>query len=230
MNFLQLVQRLHSETGRQGIAPVTVLGQTGMNQRFVNWILTAYEDIQGLHESWLFRVTDFSFPTISTVQNYTPAGVSLSGLASWKFNSDYNCLSGIRLYSSIPDETDLQYLLWDDYKENYKFGSTRLTSGRPTVFSIKPDMSMDLWPIPDAVYTVNGEYVKQVTAQTLTNNTDIPVIPDQQLIIVWKALMYYGAFEGAPEVYAHGETQFNNALNKLEYNQLPKITYGPSLV
>ena len=89
---------------------------------------------------------------------------------------------------------------------------------------------MDLWPIPDAVYTVNGEYVKQVTAQTLTNNTDIPVIPDQQLIIVWKALMYYGAFEGAPEVYAHGETQFNNALNKLEYNQLPKITYGPSLL
>jgi len=228
MNFLQLVQRLHSETGRQGTAPAAVTGQTGMNQRLVNWILTAYEDIQGLHESWLFRRDDFSWPTIATVQNYTPAGVGIDDLAAWWFDPNHNNLSGIRLYSVVADEADLIYLPWNDYRTTYKFGSSRSQSCRSTIFSIKPNMSMDLWAIPDTIYTVNGEYVK--TIQIMEANDDIPILPDYHMIIVWKGLMYYGAFEGAPEVYAHGKEEYDRILPRLEMNQLPKITWGAPLV
>jgi len=202
-----------------------------MNARLVNWIGTAYEDIQRLHESWLFRVGEFSFSTIDGTQNYTPDGVSITDLAYWKYDPDPNNLSGIRLYSSESDEADLIYFPWDDFRATYKFGSARSQSGRPTIFSIKPDMSMDLWAIPDAVYTVNGEYIKTVDTLSTSDNTDTPVIPsDHHMIIVWKALMLYGSFEGAPEAYSHGEKEYKGALAKLKLNQLPRMVYGSPLV
>lgn len=229
MNFLQLLQRLHSEAGLQGTAPAIVTGQTGMNARLVNWIQTAYGNVQGLHETWLFRSADFSFPTIATVQNYTAVGVGLTDFANWKYDPDPNNLSGIRLYSSEADEQDLIFMPWDDFRATYKYGSARSDSARPTIFSIKPDMSMDLYAIPDAVYTVNGEYVKSI--DELSGNTDTPLFPsDYHMIIVWGALMLYAAYEGAPEVYAHGNKEYRDMLVKMSMNQLPKMMYGAPLV
>ena len=227
MTFLQLVQRAHVESGRQGDAPSAVTGQTGMNQRFVNWVLTAYEFIQGMHETWLFRQTEFDFPTVSGTRNYTPAALGYTAFGNWKINPDENNLSGIRIYSSVADEQHLEYLLWDDYKDVCKLGSTRTQSGRPTIVSVKPDMSLDLWPIPDGIYTVNGAYIKEL--QTMAANTDVPILPDYHMLIVWKALQYYGAFEEASAVYAHGENEFNLMLPKLEFSQLPKLSWGSPL-
>jgi len=229
MNFLQLVQRLHTETGRQGDAPDAVTGQTGMNARLVNWILQADQEVQTLHESWLFRVGEFSKPTVASTQNYAPADWSITDLAAWKFDPDINNLSGIRIYSSESDETDLVYLPWDDFRATYKFGSSRTQTGRPSIFSIKPDNSIDLWQIPNAVFTVNGEYIKQAVA--MTGDTDEPPYPsDYHMIVVAKAMMFYGAYEGADEIYSDGEGKYNTLLSRLEFNQLPKIQWGPSLV
>jgi hypothetical protein len=50
------------------------------------------------------------------------------------------------------------------------------------------------------------------------------------MVIVWKALMFYGAFEGAPEAYAHGEKEYRDAVAKLKLNQLPRTVYGSPLV
>lgn len=227
MTFLQLVQRAHVESGRQGGAPSAVTGQTGMNQRFVNWVLTAYDFIQGMHESWLFRQKDFSFPTVNAIQNYTPATLGYTDFGAWKINPDENQLSGIRIYSAVTDEQHLTYLPWDDYKITCKFGSSRTQSGRPTIVSVKPDMAIDLWPIPNAIYTVNGEYTKAL--QTMTADGNIPILPDYHMTIVWKALEYYGAYEGAGEVYAHGQNEFDALIPKLELNQLEKLMYGAPL-
>jgi len=227
MTFLQLVQRVHVESGRQGTAPTTVIGQTGMNARFVNWILSAYEHVQSLHESWLFRQKEFSFPTVNGVQNYTPATLLYTDFGAWRIDPDSNRFSGIKIYSAIADEQQMEYVQWDDYKTVYKMGSFRTQTGRPDIVTIKPDMSLDLWPIPNAVYTVSGEYIKSL--QTMTINASIPILPDHHMVIVWKALMYYGAFEGASEVYAHGQNEYELLVAKLEYNQLPRLHWGEPL-
>ena len=224
MTFLQLVQRLHSEAARQGSAPTTVISQSGFTQRLINWILTAYEDVQSEHESWHFRRSDFSWTTTASTQNYTSAEHLITDLAAWRIDTDHNNLSGVRLYSSVADEQDLIYFPWDDYRATYKYGSFRTQSGRPTIFSIKPDLSMDLWPIPDATYTVNGEYYMDM--QTMALDASVPILPDYHMIIVWKALMYYGAFEGAPDVYAHGQNEYQKLLSKLEINQLDRASWG----
>jgi len=228
MNYLSMVQRLHSEAARQGTTPATVVGATGFNARLVSWIQTAYEDVQSEHETWLFRRAEFSEVTVSGTSNYSASDWAITDLGAWKVNPNPEELSGVRLYSAVADEQDLEYIPWDYFRSTYKFGSFRSQSGRPTIFSIKPDMSMELWPIPDAVYTVNGEYYMDM--QTMALDADIPILPDYHMAIVWKALMYYGAFEGAPEVYTHGQEQYEKLLSKLEINQLDKITYGPPLI
>jgi hypothetical protein len=227
MNFLQLVQRFHSEAGRQGTAPATVTGQTGMALRMVNYIARAYEEVQESNRSWFFRRADFSFPTIAGLSNYTPAAVSLNDLSDWHYDPDYNRISGIRAYLTVTDETDLVYLAWDDFKATYRFGSSRAQTGKPIAFSIKPDMSMEFWPIPDAVYTVNGEYIK--SAASFTANDDVPVFNEFHMIIVHKALMHYGAFEGAPEIFSKAQGEYKALLMKLELAQLPRITWGAPL-
>ncbi len=225
--FLKLVQRLFSETARQGVAPTTTVSQSGMNQRLINWINTAYEDIQNLHETWIFRRKEFEFSTIAAQANYTYNEVGLTDLASWFFNPDHNHVSGIRAFLTENDEQDLIFFPWEDFRANYLYSANRSVTTRPTVFTIKTDQSIQLWAIPDKVYTINGEYI--AIADTLDGDTDTPVFNQYQMIIVWRALMFYGAFEGAPEVYAHAENEYKALLRKLEFNQLPRMGYGPPL-
>jgi len=212
---------LRQEAGIPGTGPTTVIGQTGELARVVDWILTAYEYVQNLHTTWYFLQTDFSFSTVASTQNYTKTTLSLDNLGAWKTDD-------VRVYSAVADETYLIYFPWSDFRFNYLYGSNRTLEGRPTVFTIKPDDSISLWPIPDAVYTVNGEYFK--TAQTMTLDASEPLIPTAyQMIITWKALMLYGAYSGDNLAYHHGQNEYQSILKKLELNQLPKMSWGQSL-
>lgn len=224
MNFLQLCQRLRAEAGIAGSGPATTISQIGELGRIVEWVLSADEDIQNTYANWKFLQTSFTFPTIDTTQSYAPGDVSLSDLAIWK----YDRADDLTIYSSITDEQHLIYIPWDDFQGAYMFGATRTQTGRPTIVTIKPDNSMYLWTIPDDVYTVTGEYFKK--AQAMTVDASEPIIPSQfHMIIVWRGLMMYGAFSGAPDLYAHGQAEYRNLLRKLEKSQLPEIGFGDPL-
>jgi len=202
-----------------GAAPSTVVGQTGEAARAVNWIETAYEDIQSSNPDWKFLREDFSFPTVVGTSVY-PSSTE-TDLLSW-------ITDDLRVYLAETDETELIYLPWPDFKINCVFGSSRSQAGKPYMVSVNPDESLVLWPIPDAIYTVNGSYRKSM--QAMAANTDIPILPAQfHMILVWRALMYYGAFENAPEVYSHGQYEYNRIMSRLEINQLPEIVWGAPL-
>lgn len=221
MTFLQICQRLRQEAGLSGTGPSAVTGQTGEMQRVVDWALSGYHDIQDLHATWRFLRTDFSFSTIASIQEYTPTAVGYSDLAKW-------ICDDIRIYSSISDESILEYLPWDDFRLGYMYGSSRTQEGRPSLCSVKPNNSLMLWQLPNAVLTVNGEYYK--VTQTMTANSDIPLIPPQfHMAIVWKGLMHYAYYAAADEVYAHGETQFNEKYTALELDQLEDMGWGEPL-
>jgi hypothetical protein len=221
MNFLSICQRLRQEAGLSGSGPVTVLNQMGEMKRVVDWVASAYEDIQNLHATWRFLRNDFSFSTIANTQEYTPIAVSLTDFSTWVKND-------VRLYAAITDEDFLEYYPWGTFREAYLFGNHRVVTGRPTVISVKPNNAMTFWAIPDAVYTVTGEYYK--SAQIMTGDTSIPVIPTRfQMIIVWKALMHYGAYAGADEKYAHGSNEYKKTLTGLEMQELEDVTFGEPL-
>jgi hypothetical protein len=221
MTFLQLCQRLHSEAGISGKSHTTTIAQTGMLLRLVNWVLTAYEDIQNLHPDWQFLREAFSFNTVGGTQNYTLAILTLTELNNW-------ITDDVRVYSAVSDETWLTYLPFNDFKYSYQIGPYRTSEGRPTIFTIEPDKSISLWQVPDGIYNINGNFYKR--AQTMTLDANEPLIPSEyHMVIVWRALMYYGAKEGAAEVYEHGRNEYRNILRRLRFNQLPKMSWGPPL-
>jgi len=39
-------------------------------------------------------------------------------------------------------------------------------------------------------------------------------------------MMYYGAYEGAPEVYDRGEMEFDKNMRRLDALRLPEIRWG----
>jgi len=225
MTFLQLSQRLRQEAGISGTGPTTVISQTGEAKKVIDWVLTAYEDIQNLHPTWDFLRTDLTFPTIAGNNTYVKTAISADEYGKWINNSFRSYLTS----TGVSSEQYMRWMDWVDFRDTYEFGSSRTIQGFPRYISQKPDTSLIVYPTPDASYTINGEYFKR--AQTMAANTDVPIIPDKyHMIIVWRALMFYSGQSNAPELYQVGQVEYKKLLRKLESSQLPPIRLAEPLV
>jgi hypothetical protein len=224
MNFIGLVQRLRQECGVSGAAPTTVANQPAEINRLVSWINTAWNDIQNAHADWFFLRNPVQFNTVAQQQSYTPAQAGFINLGNWKRDS-------FRLYSAAfgaSNEMILPFKPYDDFRNLYMYGAMRTTYQRPVFFSIDPQRNFLLGGIPDDVYVINGEAYTKPT--DLVNDADIPALPDRfHLLIVYRAMMHYGQFEAAPEVYQHGEIEFKKMMLRLELDQLPNMSFGAPL-
>jgi hypothetical protein len=225
MNYLQLCQRLRQEAAISGAGtPSTVVSQTGEMKKIVDWIETAYEDIQNLHAQWDFLRTDLTFQTIAGQNNYLKTAIGASEYGEWSAES-FRCYLTA---GGVAAENFMTWVNWTDFRDMYVFGSYRNSAGLPIFISQKPDTSLIVWPKPDAAYTINGEYFKR--PQTMSADTDAPLIPQKyHMIIVWRALSYYAGQENAPELFQVAEREYKRLLNQLEASQLPAFALGPAL-
>ena len=227
MNFLEICQRTRQEAGKDKTLPTTVVSQTGDLGRLVDWSSDANKNICNASMTWRFLRTTFSFSTVSTIQEYSPSDLSITDFATW-ITEHRDETGAIRIYSSVADESRLQYLPWDEFQEVYVFGTNRSQSQRPSVVSVKPDNSLILWPIPDAVYNINGERYK--AAPTLDEDADEPEFPERfHMIVVWKAVIDYAGWTAADEKYAHAMNRYTAMLRKLQIDQREKMLHGPPL-
>ena len=225
MTFLELCQRLRSEAGQAGSGPTTVVSQTYELLRTVNWIKTAYEDIQNLHAEWNFLRADLTFQTVASDNTYPIADISTTEYGEWNQES----FRSYKTSSGVAGEQFMEWLDWPDFRDKYVIGSNRTLEGNPRYIAQKPDTSLIVFPTPDAAYTINGEYFKR--AQVMSVDADEPLIPTKfHMIIVWRALMFYAGFTGAPELYEVGQREYKNMLFKLESSQLPRIRLAGPLV
>jgi hypothetical protein len=225
--FLQLVQRLRSEAGVSGADPVTCQNQSGELLRLVRWINDAWLDIQNKRADWFFLRSQFSFQTntASNQQSYTPIQCNTTNFGNWKRDS-------LRIYTTslgFANEMILPFAPYDAFRNLYLYGANRSNYMRPSLYSIDPQKNIVLGGPPDLVgYTINGEYY--AVATYLQNDTDIPVLPPQyQMAIVWRALMWYGQYEGAAEAAERGTAEFRALMLKMEKDQLPTIGFGEPL-
>ncbi len=227
MNFLQLCQRLRQEAGLTGSGPLTTLDQTGIQKQVVDWINTAYIDVLSQHTNWLFMQEDFSFQTIASQREYSISETGVTDLEKWKVDN-YGSFRVYLTSSGVANEQYMYPLLWEDYRQMYLYGATRTSKGLPSYFAVMPDKSLNFYQVPDNIYTITGEYFK-VPAE-LDGDADIPIIPTQfHMIIVWRALMFYGGFDAANEKYAIGKNEYTKLLMRLEMDQLPQMTFGAPL-
>jgi hypothetical protein len=125
------------------------------------------------------------------------------------------------------DEQYLKYTPWDSFRDLYLMGANRTVVGRPIEFTIKPDDSIQFWPIPNGIYNINGEFYKR--GYSFTSDIDVPVFPRFHLMIVWKAVMMYSGWSGNPSLFAYAEHEYNKLMSKLEATQKSDIGVGGSL-
>lgn len=220
MNFLELCQRAVMEGGASGNNS-TVVGAAGEWARFVTWVNQAWKDVQFNRNDWLWMRKTKSFSTIANQGEYpiASAPLSLTDFGNWVEHS-------FRIYQTsagIGHELTLDYVPYEYFRDTWLISSLRYSYTQPTRITVSPSKSLILALPPDSTdYTISGDYYKTLTALTL--DTDTPDMPVRfHEAIVWKALMYYGAYESAPEKYTSAEREFKRIMTQLEIDQLPDI-------
>lgn len=225
MTYLQLVQRLRQECGVSGTGPNTTVNLSGEMARLASWIRSAWMDIQRLHPDWEFMRQPFEFVTKDGQQKYTPTEMLINSLASFKRDS-------VRLYrleSGVNDEWMLPYMDYDSFRDLYMMGSSRNIKQKPNVFTLDSQRNMLLGHTPEAQYVVSGECYAMPTE--FKNDDDMPAMPSQyHMLIVYRAMMNYGQYEAAPEVFQQGFGEYKQMLTRLAMDQLPRMTFGAPLV
>jgi hypothetical protein len=225
---LELAQRLAQEAGLSGASngtlPAAVTGQTGEMLTCINDLDAANQDIQNKKKNWKFLRFNFTFPTVAATAAYSPTDAGIAQLRDW-ITRDIRCYL---TSTGIADEQEICYKPWDLFRRAYLIGSGTTTPGRPTHFTIKPDKSIQFYPVPDAIYTIAGEYYKK--AQTMSV-TDGPLFPSEfHLLAVWEALKKHARREGAAELYSIAKEAADPLWDAMFTDQLPPVTLAGPMV
>lgn len=216
MNYLELCQRLVQKAGISGTL-VSVNGQAGELLRAVGWIAEAYEYIQLKHPDWEFLRRDLAFPAAIGKNRYTPSEANVTDFGEWRFASSWRCYNTA---AGVIDEQPIAYMPYDRFRDECMYSNTRLMTGRPSVITQAPDQSVILWPTPAEPYTVVGEYFR--APAIMVRNDDTPIFAARfHSILVHRALMFYGEYEGDPNTFGVGQTECARFLDMLEDAYLP---------
>lgn len=207
MNRLSLVQRLIYESGVSGVALGTTLNQTGEARNFVNWIDDAWLEIQGLR-NW----PSMWEQAIITV----PAGANTKAqsVAHTRYEKD----------TAYIGTTNLDFEPWADFRLNHPV----VQAGTPTSWTIRPDRSLALNAIVAADTVVTVERYAQPAR--FAADADVPTLfEEHHMMIVWRGLMLYAAFDEAGVAYKRGAAEYK-VMKALACGDLPSMEPGEPLL
>ena len=227
--YLQLCQDTQRECRITGTSIGTVTGNTGQLERVVYWVKDSWTEIQQRYGSWRWMRSTFTVNTVISTDKYASTActddrlaVTINRFSHW-WPTDYQGYSNFKSQltsSGVGSQRWLIYLDWSDFRAIYRIGTQ--TPGQPAHFTIDPQNNIVLGPVPNAIYTITGEY--QLSPQILAANADVPEMPSQfHQIIVFKAMTKYGAGTSAPEVSGRGISEGNSMMRALEINQMISV-------
>ena len=240
ITFLDMVQRVHMETGTSGSSPTTVVGQVDQINRLATWVSQAWQEIQSMHDDWQYlRATATWISTTGTTAYGTLAcGITAQTFSKWIPESVRNYTTA----SGITSEIEMFEMTYEEWRALYLLGANRNTRTRPQWFAIAPDMSVCPGPINGAGYTYTGDYY--ISPQPLVNDSDTPTsvsasvgasgsqgeIPQKyNMACVYWAMMAYGSYESAPEIFNRAEKEFYKIIQRKRHARLPQARMGGAL-
>lgn len=242
MNFLQLCQRAAVECGvASTVAITTALPNTanasGSLGRIVNWVNDAWSDVQMKHPDWGWMRSSnilgagISFQTVAGQASYPlgtgagKVGVAVDSFGQWDCGTFRNYTTSV----GFQNETPLDDVPFDYWRDVYMFGANRSVQTRPDAIAIGPDQSLNLGPPPNGLYTVTGDYF--LAASEMAADTDVPTgLPTQfHMLIVYTAMIKYAGYEAASEVASRGADEAGKLMKKLEALRLPGMSFAGAL-
>ena len=206
MTFLELCQTTRRECGIQGeTQPTTVVGQTGLILKVVNWVAAADLFIQSLHPDWNFLWKEFT-------------GVTVLGSSDVAKPTDFGQWDreAFGIARGTANGRKLTYGEFEDWRKDFSLK----TNQEPYKLCIAPNNNLKLFAPADAIHNIYGNYWKAPVV--LTNNTDVPAYPDRfHRVIVEKAKMWFFEDIESTQQWQQSEKSFNEWLDKLEDFSLP---------
>jgi len=218
MTYLELVQRLHEESGLSGDPPTTLTGALGIHLKLATWIKTAWEDIQNMRKwDWMWARFQFSL---------TPGVWEYDLRSDPKFDR-YGRDISVWLYD--PDEgavkrSYLTVMRWLDFESVYPDPGA-LQANRPQAYTVTPEKHLLVAPVPDKAYVMRGEFYQD--PQVLSSDTDTPELDAKyHMLIVWRAATYVASHYAMSELFQFASGEFRRILSQLEREHLPEPTWG----
>lgn len=105
-------------------------------------------------------------------------------------------IASVASATSPQGEVPLPYLDYSGFLQ--RFDTNAQTLGQPQIVTETPDDGTRIffWPPPDQPYRIRGYYYKNI--DSLINDTDTPdgLKAIYHPMIAWRAVMYYGQYEG----------------------------------
>lgn len=228
MNFLQLCQRYRLEAGISGTGPTAVTGNSNNEYaRIVNWIAQADLEIQTRYDDWRFMWRQFSFETVAGQGAYTETEVVTASYTVNTYATD-----SFRYYLTSAGQSTEQWMEYQEWPEFYPYwrnGAMRTRQGVPTIWSERPDGVIELGYVPDAAYTITGQYWRGPVL--MAANTDTPLYPAKyHMLPVWWAMVNYAGFEESSFQYQNAQNMLNRLWPAMERGErTTDVGFGPAI-
>lgn len=247
MTYLQLCQRIHTllgmgsrgNTAKPGAVPTTTVGQVDELAEIVEWASMAWLNFQNSQRwGWLIQPGTLAFatgvdevvPTL-TLTNYRDVEpfVEAAGDPRRRYVLSYPTADGPsageqKCYYEPPDV----FLGFRD--------RAPMATGRPLVFTVHPDQTWQVWPTPDAGYTLRFQYLYK--AKKLAAASDEAVLledhpatgrglpDDLQDVVVWTAIRYWAETRGNITMLQLAEKRHRELLKPIKERYLPGVRLG----
>lgn len=214
MNKLQLLQRLHSETGRSTEPPTVVTGLDIRNNRLMNRLDDAWQELQSARDwRWMRKTLDVAL-TIGQ-RTYTGAGLSAARFGRWR-PEDCDYTPGVYVDGSINTMWDLSFLQLDEFKRMWVYRNDY--SSQPLYWAVDENDRLLIGPKPSITYKLRIDYLMEPSTLVLADDT--PDLPNKfHLLLVWKALQDEAKFDASPEILALAESNYSRMYDALLHDQ-----------
>lgn len=216
MNYLQLAQAVKRESGLSGGGPISLSAAIGDDDRIFKWVNWAARDVTLAREDWRWRRGSATLASTTSMTN-AAAAFGLTDFASWKDAAGLYKPSAYRIADGAQTEHELQWLTYDQFRKQFMIGTP--ATGSVQYWSISPTDEFLVGPAPDSAHFLRADYIKDYT--DMAADTDVPALPTRfHMLIVWRALMEYGGFDAAGEVFMRAEKNYTLTWTSLVQSQL----------
>lgn len=209
--WLSLCRRVRKECDLAGsdTAPASVLNQVGEMLLVVNWVNSAWIQIQSLRKwDWMWEDNDITIPADQNL------GANEISADRYVLDATWN------------GDQQLTFMPWNQFRQAYP--ASRIVAGDPTVWSIRPDRAFVVNAKPATTLTLTVERYLNPTAMG-TDNESPNMPPHMHEAIIWLAVMLYGGFDEAGGVYQHAKAQYKQVMGTNALDGLPVFEMGDPL-
>lgn len=232
MNFLQITNRVRQNCGIASADLLTVIGQSGENQRIINWVNESWLDIQAMRQDWLWLRKDFAFPTVAGQTVYTTTQIGLTDFGLWARDSFRNYANPIVSISiASPAVISLQANRLNS-GDTIKFSTsntlpTGLTAG-VTYFVVNPSIDTFQVALISGGSAINTTGTQSGVHKVTSNNTlsfvglNSEIFMDYMDYDTWRNNYQYGALRA---MATRPNTVTINPLQNLELGPIADSGY-----